>query len=127
MPVKKTVLFVEDDPSILDVVKLILQDTGHRVLTANSGETLFQILQNDKPDLLLLDIWLNGEDGSNIARQLKAQEHTADIKIVLVSANSETERLAKEAGVDGFLLKPFDVDQLMKLVASFVGNPQAAK
>jgi DNA-binding response OmpR family regulator len=113
---KKTILVVEDDPVILDVLRLILEDGGYAVETVAGGETL-RDFPNGPPDLLMLDIWLSGWDGREICRSLKAREETKDVPIVLCSASRDGEQMAREAGADGFIAKPFDLDDLLATVA----------
>jgi CheY-like chemotaxis protein len=113
---KQTILVAEDDPVILDVLRLILEDGGYAVETVAGGETL-RDFPNGPPDLLMLDIWLSGWDGREICRSLKARQETKDLPVVLCSASRDGARMAREAGADGFVAKPFDLDDLLATVA----------
>jgi DNA-binding response OmpR family regulator len=115
-PRKERILVVEDDPAILDVLRLILEEGGYAVETVADGETL-RDFPNGPPDLLLLDIWLSGWDGREICRSLKGREETKNLPIVICSASRDGEKMAREAGADGFLAKPFDLDDLLATVA----------
>ena len=84
--------------------------------SVTGGETL-RDFPNGHPDLLLLDIWLSGWDGREICRSLKAREETKHLPIVLCSASRDGERMAREAGADGFIAKPFALDDLLATVA----------
>ena len=110
------ILVVEDDPVILDVLRLILEEGGYVVEAVADGATL-RDFPNGHPDLLMLDIWLSGWDGREICRSLKAREETKDVPIVLCSASRDGEQMAREAGADGFIAKPFDLDDLLATVA----------
>jgi CheY-like chemotaxis protein len=110
------IVVVEDDPAILDVLRLILEDGGYAVESVTDGETIGDF-PNGRPDLLLLDIWLSGWDGRAICRALKAREETKNLPIVLCSASRDGEQMAREAGADGFVAKPFDLDALLATVA----------
>ncbi|HWY79131.1 MAG TPA: response regulator [Candidatus Sulfotelmatobacter sp.] len=117
---KKKILVAEDDKAIIEVVKIILENEGYDVSTADQGETVHKTIQQNRPDMILLDIWLFGEDGGQIAKTIKAQSHTKDIPLVLMSANNETEKITKTVGADDFLLKPFNIDDLLYIVRKYV-------
>lgn len=119
---KKSILIAEDDKAIVEVMDIILREAGYETLLLKSGEKVVATAQKRKPDLLLLDIWLSGEDGGEIAKTLKGNDKTKSIPIVMISANNETEQIAKAAGADGFLRKPFDIDDFLKTVSKFTDS-----
>src|SRR5437763_1838470 len=112
----KTVVVIEDDKAILEVVKIILQDGGYSVVTIEDGNEVFPAIEKETPHLVLLDIWMAGHDGRTIAKKLKSHEKTKHIPIIMVSANNETEKIAKEVGANGFIQKPFNIDDLLAMV-----------
>lgn len=116
---KKKILIADDDPAILDAVSLLLQDEGYDVVTTVDGATVVTMLE-EKPNILLLDIWMSGQDGRDICRLLKSQRQTKDTPIIMISANRDTETIAKEAGADDFLAKPFDIDELLEKIKKFI-------
>ena len=116
---KKKVLVAEDDKAILEVVKIILENEGYHILSTDNEETVHSLIAEHMPDMILLDIWLAGEDGGKIARNIKGKDATKNIPIVMISANNETEKISKEVGADDFLLKPFDIDDLLKIVEKY--------
>jgi DNA-binding response OmpR family regulator len=82
------------------------------------------IIQNLKapfPDLILLDLLLSGMDGKTICRQLKGQETTRHIPIILMSANKNTPRIAREVGADDWIMKPFEMWALLALLDAYMG------
>ena len=109
---KKKILIADDDPGILDVLTLYLEGSGYEVETTEDGRTL-QAFEHGLPDLLLLDIWMSGWHGRDICRHLKSQKATRHLPILLVSANRDTEQIAREAGADDFIAKPFDLVELL--------------
>jgi DNA-binding response OmpR family regulator len=117
---KKKVLVAEDDKAIIEVVKIILENEGYEVFTADQGETVHKTISEEQPDVVLLDIWLYGEDGGQIAKKIKTTSGTKDIPVVLMSANNETEKITKDVGADDFLLKPFNIDDLLYIVRKYV-------
>ncbi len=112
----KKILIAEDDSAILEVVKILLENDGYTIITTESEERIFEILLEDPPDLILLDIWLSGHDGGKIAKELKSNDRTKHVPIIMMSANNQTEKITKESGADGFLLKPFNIDDLLHIV-----------
>ena len=119
------ILIAEDDRAILDVVKLLLENEGYEILISENEASVYELLVKNHPSLILLDIWLGGSDGGKIARQLKSQTSTKDIPVVMMSANNETEKITKASGADDFLLKPFNIDDLLHVVKKYSPHLQA--
>lgn len=117
---KKKILIAEDDKAIIEVVKIILENEGYLILATDREEAIHEALKKESPDLILLDIWLSGEDGGKIAKYLKEKKETKHIPIVIMSANNETEKITKDAGADDFLLKPFNIDDLLYIVKKYI-------
>jgi DNA-binding response OmpR family regulator len=117
---KKKILIAEDDKAIIDVVKIILENDGFEVFTADHSKKVHEIIKQHNPDLILMDIWLFGEDGGEIAKSIKSKSQTKAIPLILMSANNETEKITKEVGANDFLLKPFDIDDLLHIVRKHI-------
>lgn len=114
-------MIADDDPAILDATSMILEDEGYIVYTTTDGQTVNRI-KKSSPDLLLLDIWMSGVDGRDICRSLKADSVTKNLPVIMVSANRDTEKIAKEAGAEDFLAKPFDIEDLLEKVEKYLKN-----
>ncbi len=84
----KTILVADDDPAILDVMSVILEDAGYKVETSSSGEIS---LDGALPDLFLLDLWMSGRDGRKVCSQIKSHELAKNIPVIIVSANRDIE------------------------------------
>ncbi len=112
-------MIADDDPGILDAVKLLLEFEGYDVRTTLNGATLLT-LEDELPDLLLLDIWMSGVDGRDICKQLKQKPGLMKIPIVMISASQEIERSAMDAGADDFLAKPFEMDALLEKIQRLI-------
>lgn len=117
--VPKKILIADDDPAICDALKLMLEEEGYMVDTTVNGETIYQ-LEEMFPDLLLLDIWMSGQDGREICKYLKKKDLTKDIPIIMISASRDIAAAAKEAGADDFIPKPFGMDELLSKVAQHI-------
>lgn len=116
-------MVVEDDEDILDIIHYILTSDGYEVI-ATKGYDTCSLAQDQQPDMILLDVRLECGFGDAICRQLKQNEETMKIPVILISAVLGLEDLALSACADGFLNKPFDVDDLLSLVAKTVKGEQ---
>lgn len=112
---KKKILVVDDDPAILEVLSLILQDAGYEVKTTDN-RSAEKLAGEYLPNVMLLDIWMAGMDGKHICRGLKNRKRTARIPIVFISASKDIEAIAKAAGADGFVMKPFEIGDIISIV-----------
>jgi CheY-like chemotaxis protein len=112
---KKKILIADDDPAILDSLRLILEVDGYEVTTVDRGEEIVKVVES-KPDLLLLDIWMAGQDGRELCRKLKSDKRTASIPIILFSAGREMADSAKAAGANDFVEKPFEIETLLEKI-----------
>jgi DNA-binding response OmpR family regulator len=115
---KKKILVTDDDPAILEVITLILEDAGYEVKTTDNGKTE-KCAREFSPDLILLDIWMAGVDGRDICKSLKAQKKTTRIPIIMISANKDAEKIALVAGANGFIAKPFEMKHLLSMVKKY--------
>jgi DNA-binding response OmpR family regulator len=113
------ILVVDDDPGIVDILSLMLRDEGYEVDIASEPASINQMHSN-LPDLILLDIWMSGTNGSEICRNLKTKKSTKHIPIIMISANRDTEDIAKEAGADDFIVKPFEMSTLLEKVKNLL-------
>lgn len=112
----KTIYVVEDDPAILEVIEIILSENGYKVLPIADSTTLQKKIEERTPSLILMDIWMSGLGGKELTIKLKSNPITKSIPVILMSAHNDTEKISKEAGADGFLLKPFNITDLIELV-----------
>jgi CheY-like chemotaxis protein len=116
----KQILVVDDDEDILVFLQALLEDEGYIVTTTSKGEYVEKLHNGGFPDLIVLDVLLSGKDGRAIAKQLKSQEDTKHIPILMMSAHPSAEQTAREAGAEDFLPKPFDVDVLLTKIANYL-------
>jgi DNA-binding response OmpR family regulator len=112
---KKTILIVEDEPSIAEVVSLYLKRAEYNVVIAPDGEKAMAILEKSIPDVVILDVMLPHVDGFSITRWLR-ERHTVPI-IMLTSRRDESDRIAGlELGADDYVVKPFSPQELVSRV-----------
>jgi DNA-binding response OmpR family regulator len=118
---KKKILVADDDPAIVDVLQILLEDQGYEVLTTLNAEGIEALVQK-KPDMVLLDIWMSGVNGKDICLRIKGNNESKHIPVVMFSANRDTKEIAIECGADGFITKPFEINELIELVQKFTNN-----
>ena len=111
---KPTILVVEDDLDVAEMLSAYFRVQGYEVLIANMGEEGIQTCRSNRPDLVILDIRLPDIDGYEVARQLRSNRRTADIPIIfLTDKRHREERLqGLELGADDYITKPFDIQEL---------------
>jgi DNA-binding response OmpR family regulator len=112
---KKTILVIDDDGDILNIIAIILKNRGHNVITDRTGNSA-ENLSMPFPSLVILDIALNGYDGRQICKKLKSDARTAAIPVLLFSANLDLQHICKEYHADDYLTKPFEISELIKKV-----------
>jgi len=110
-----TILVVEDEPAIQELIAASLQHAGHRVLRAESAEEAAQRIDETLPDVVLLDWMLPGMSGIQYARRLRSAERTRGLPIIMLTARSEEhDKVAGlDAGADDYLSKPFSPRELL--------------
>lgn len=112
------ILVADDDEDLLMLMEMKLKAEGFKVHISPNGENIFDIVKVDAPDIVLLDITMRGIDGGTICRQLKSNDETKHIPILLFSANHNIAEITKHCGADGYITKPFnDTEVKEKLVA----------
>ena len=109
------ILVVDDEMDILNFVQPFLTEEGYDVRTSTSG-SIFQHVQRDHIDLILLDVFLHGKDGRTICQQLKTHELTKHIPVILFSAHIRRENALSESLADDFIRKPFDLHELLEVI-----------
>ena len=126
-----TILAVEDEPAILELLRVNLADAGYTVREAADAETAQAFLRESLPDLVLLDWMLPGLSGLALARQLRADARTRDLPIIMVTARGdEADKVAGlEAWVDDYVTKPFSPRELRARIKAVLRRraPEAAQ
>lgn len=112
------VLIVDDDPYILEFVEMVLADEGYQVITAGNGQQALDVVTRRQVDLVLLDMRMPVMDGWEFAAALK--EANLDPPIVVMTAAADAEKRRAEIDAEGCLAKPFELDDLIRTVRSFV-------
>ena len=110
----KKIVIVEDDPAIMDVMMIMLGRAGYIVSTYRNGATVKD--HSDLPDLYIIDKQLSGIDGLEICKQLKNNNATAHLPVIILSASPGIENMVKLAGADAFIEKPFSKKHFIETI-----------
>ena len=115
-----TVLVVDDDDAIRDLVAMVLADAGYTVRTAADGAAAVALARATKPALILMDVNLPRLDGLSACRALRDDARTAKLPITIMSSMPVQDQQLRACRADRFLAKPFDIDRLLGEVAHYV-------
>jgi two-component system alkaline phosphatase synthesis response regulator PhoP len=115
----QTILVIDDEPHIVEVVQDYLKQAGYRVLSAHDGQTALGMIRHERPDLIVLDLMLpGGMDGLDVCRRLRQDSALGDVPIIMLTARvEETDRLiGLELGADDYITKPFSPREVVARV-----------
>lgn len=119
----KKVLVIEDNHAILDVITLILQSEAYKVSGLSKSANMMEHINAFQPDMMILDIMLPDGDGRELLQQLRGNEQTADIPVLMISAKY-TDKTIQHGPIkpNGFLAKPFDIDELLDKIEGILAG-----
>lgn len=121
----KRVVCIEDEPEMIDLVRLILGRKGFNVIGANGGIEGLETVQRERPDLVLLDLMMPDMDGWEVYQQMKADDELRSIPVIVVTAKAQS--IDKVLGlhiakVDDYITKPFGPQELLESVEKILGE-----
>ena len=121
---RQKILVVDDEPDIRQLIKLRLELRKYEVLTAEDGQTAVATAQAMKPDLILMDVIMPGQNGYSTCRQLKDLEVTKHIPVVFLTAKGRQDDIMQGTlvGAAAYLTKPFDTEQLLQTVETALAD-----
>lgn len=121
----RTILIVEDEAPLRELLAALVEDSGYRALQAIHGREALALIEQERPELVLSDVMMPVLNGAELCRIVKAQPSTASIPVILMSAAGPA--IADGAGADAFVDKPFDLGELEALVRRWLPpEPPAA-
>ena len=119
----KKIVYIEDDLEMTYLIKMILERKGYEIISTNDGMEGFEIIEKEKPDLVLLDLMMPNIDGWDIYHQLKSNEDTNQIPVIVISAKAQP--IDKVLGmqiakVNNYISKPFRPQELLESIESIL-------
>jgi DNA-binding response OmpR family regulator len=121
------ILVIDDDLDILRVVWLLLSGKGFNVKSISDAKQVHATVESFQPDIILLDIQLGGVDGRDICREIKANEATKQIPVILFSGGDSIRESVIEAGADGYIQKPFAIPHFVDILNRFAKKSDTVK
>jgi two-component system chemotaxis response regulator CheY len=120
-----TVLYVEDDQEQRSMMRVILRDQNLTLLEAVNGQEALEKIERQRPDLILLDLFMPKVDGIGVLEAVKSNSDTYHIPIIVVSAwpTGDNRDRARKAGATDFITKPYDPFELVKIVKKYLTSP----
>jgi two-component system, OmpR family, response regulator VicR len=115
----KTIVYIEDDSEMIDLVSMILNRRGYSVKGANGGRQGLDLVMQEKPDLVLLDLMMPDMDGWDVYQQIKANDGTHEIPVIIITAKSQSIDIVLGlhiAKVDDYICKPFRPAELLESI-----------
>ncbi len=110
------VFIFDDDPDILELCEIVLSGNGHEVFTSEHCDNLIERVSAVGPDVIFMDNWIPKTGGIEATRLLKSNEKLNNIPVIYFSANNDISNLAARAGADAWLAKPFNINDLEKVM-----------
>lgn len=122
----KKIMVCDDDKGISEMLEMLLSDEGYDVSAEVSSVQLLKRIENEMPDLVLLDIWMPVISGDQILRSMRASSSIKNIPVLMYSASTEGKKIAEAAGADNYIAKPFDLDKLLELIENMIQKKTSA-
>ena len=116
----KHVLIFDDDIDILSILSYVFEEKGWEIHTRNDCEDIVAVVKEINPDVILMDNWIPKTGGVIATQTLKQHEDTKNIPIIFFTADNDVEGLSQKAGADTFIAKPFNLDDLEKVIQQFL-------
>ena len=125
---KKRILVVDDERDLVELIAYNLQRNGYEVLTAPDGQAALDAARRQRPDLIILDLMLPGIDGTEVARQLRADPITAHVPVIMLTAKSEEIDVVVglALGADDYITKPFSMKILLARLSTVLRRSEAS-
>ncbi|CAM4372335.1 Response regulator receiver domain-containing protein [Pedobacter westerhofensis] len=117
---EKKILICDDDHGILEMLEMVLEEDGYQVVVEAKSINALNRIAEESPDLILLDIWMPVITGDQILSQLRADHTKSNIPVLMYSASTDGKLIAEKYGANGFIAKPFDLEDLLHKVSGLL-------
>jgi DNA-binding response OmpR family regulator len=116
----KKILVCDDDEGILEMLEIILETMGYAIIPEKNSLNIYNVIEKEKPDLVLLDLWMPVLSGDQVLRTLRRNPATSQLPVIVISASTEGKKIATEAGANAYIAKPFDMQYLVSNIQKLV-------
>ena len=114
------VLIIDDDKSICEALEFFLSEAGYKTYSIGCTSDPVSLALQYQPDIIILDFFISGMCGEDIALALRGNNETLNLPIIMISANSEARQVAKNTGINKFIPKPFEISALLESIESLL-------
>ncbi len=114
------VLVIDDDPDIGRMIKMLLEYKGHSVTVLEGTEQAADIIRNNGINMVIMDMLLSGTNGTDVCARFKNDSSIAHVPVIMISAHPDAKKICLKAGADGFVAKPFDMQDMLSTVNDFI-------
>ncbi|WP_262147613.1 response regulator [Chryseobacterium foetidum] len=118
----RKIMICDDDQGILDVLEMLLEPEGFEVSKEIDSTLLLEKVKAERPDLLLLDLWMPVLSGYDLIKKIRSDREVKNLPIIVLSASRNEKDIALETGANHFMAKPFDIEEIILLVNESLGN-----
>ena len=124
---KTKIMVVDDEPNIVQTLQDRLEMNEYEVVTAGNGKEGLERFEEEHPDVILLDVIMPIMDGHEMLEALRKRPHGQDVSVIMLTARSQTQDIARAnaCGIDDYIVKPFDLSELLEKIESVVENRNA--
>jgi len=116
----KKILLVDDEPKLVEMVKMGLEAQDYDVITASTGEEGLKKVRSENPDLILLDVMMPLTDGYTFMREIKDSEEFKSIPIIIQTAKAELKDLFEIEGISDYIVKPYKAEEILEMVKKYL-------
>ena len=116
----KKIMICEDDPGILEMMEMVIDAHGFEVITEANSLHVLKGLEREKPDLLLMDIWMPLLSGDQVLKTIKAHTEFVGLPVIMYSASTEGRAIAQCSGADDYIAKPFNIDDMLGKIRKLI-------
>lgn len=116
----KRIVICDDDEGILDMLEIVLEGSGYTIIPVQNSLHIYDVIEREHPDLLLLDLWMPVLSGDQVLKSLRANPKTHELPVIIISASRDGKQIAADAGATDYMAKPFDLDFLLQKVQQYV-------
>ncbi len=123
----RTVLLLEDNPSVRELIKVLLETEGYAIIEASDGQDGLDKAESMKPDLMILDLMMPGLDGENVLRAMRRHSKLSKVPVLVVSGKYESlDALRNLIGHENIFPKPFEPSRMLDRIGELIGHPDGA-
>jgi DNA-binding response OmpR family regulator len=116
----KRILVCDDDEGILDMLEIILETMGYHIIPEKNSLNIYNVIEQQRPDLVLLDLWMPFLSGDQVLKTLRKNPETEKLPVIMLSASTDGEKIAAASGADAYIAKPFDMQLLVNNIQRLV-------